>query len=166
MDKYYYLIASLPLLKFAEPPSLSREDFMNEAGKWIAKEDLMILSRTDINNFLRAPTDTPLVSRWKDFEYATRLQLAFYRRAKKQNTEYRMRKDLSSIIQESRDPLEIETRLLRVKWDFLEEQEIGHFFDLDFLIVYYLKLQILKRLASFNKEKGKQNLAAYSLVQL
>ena len=134
---------------------------MHEADKWLSKEDFMILSRTDINNFLQDPKDTPLLSRWKDFEYATRLQLAFYRRAKKQNTEYGMRKDLSSIIQESRNPLEIETRLLRVKWDFLEEQEIGHFFDLDFLIIYYLKLQILERIASFNKEKGKENLEAY-----
>jgi len=70
------------------------------------------------------------------------------------------------IIQEGKNPLEIEKRLMRAQWDFLEEQEIGHFFDLDFLIIYYLKLQILERMFSFNKEKGQQNLEAYSLVEL
>ena len=126
----------------------------------------MILSRVDINNFLEDTKDTALLRRWKNFEYSTRVELAFYRKTKRQNAEHKIRKELSSIIQEGRNPLEIERGLLHLKWDFLEEQEIEHFFDLDFLIIYYLKLQILERLGSFNKEKGKQNLEAYSQVEL
>ncbi|MBU1148338.1 MAG: DUF2764 domain-containing protein [Candidatus Omnitrophica bacterium] len=166
MDKYYYLIASLPLLKFMEPPGIARQDFIAQTEKWLCTEDFMVLNEADINNFLHHSKDTPLLSRWKDFEYSTRTELASYRRAKRQDTEYKIRKDLSNIIQESSNPLEIETKLSRLKWDLLEEQEIGHFFDLDFLIIYYLKLQILERLTNFNKEKGKQNLEVYSWVEL
>ncbi len=166
MDKYYYLISSLPLLKFTETPLMTREYFILEAKKWLSREDYIILSNVNMNNFLHRPEDTPLLREWKDSEYLIRVELASYRRAKKQHTEYRIRKDLSSIIQASNNPLEIEKKLLGLKWDFLEEQEIEHFFNLDFLIIYYLKLQILERLASFNKEKGRQNLQAYSLVEL
>jgi hypothetical protein len=166
MDKYYYLIASLPLLKFMGLPPISRENFILEAKKWLSREDYITLSSVSINNFFHNPKDTPLLREWKDFEYSTRVELASYRRAKKQHSEYKIKKDLSAIIQEGDNPLETENKLLSLKWNFLEEQEIGHFFDLDFLIIYYLKLQMLERLASFNKEKGKQNLEAYSLVEL
>ena len=80
--------------------------------------------------------------------------------------EYKIRKDLSEIIQGDDNPLEIERRLLHLRWNFLEEQEIGHFFDLHFLIIYYLKLQLLQRLFSFDKQKGKVRFEANSLVEL
>jgi hypothetical protein len=166
MDKYYYLIASLPLLKFIEPASITEDDFLAQADKWLSREDFILLNRAGIDNFLYKPKDTPFLKRWKEFEYSTRTELALYRKAKKRDSEYKLEKDLYSIIQESKNPLEIEIKLLRIRWDFLEEQEIEHFFDLDFLMVYYLKLQILVRLASFDKEKGRQNLEAYSSVEL
>jgi len=166
MDKYYYLIASLPLLKFMEPASITKDDFLSQAEKWLSREDFTLLNRAGIDNFLYKPKDTSFLKRWKEFEYSIRTELAFYRKAKKQDSEYKLEKDLRSIIQESSNPLEIEIKLLRIRWDFLDEQEIGHFFDLDFLTAYYLKLQISARLASFDKEKGKQNLEAYSSVEL
>jgi hypothetical protein len=166
MDKYYYLIASLPLLKFAESPTISSKNFITEAEKWLSKEDFIHLSKVNINNFLIEEKDTPLLRKWKEFEYLMRTELAFYRRAKRQDAEYKIRKDLTSIIEESNNPLEIEIKLLGIRWDFLQEQEIEHFFDLDFLVIYYLKLQILERLVSFNKEKGKQRFEIYSAVEL
>ena len=38
---------------------------------------------------------------------------------------------------------------------FLEEKEFGYHFDMNTLMLYCLKLQILERLAAFEKEKGK-----------
>ena len=54
-------------------------------------------------------------------------------------------------------PLDAERRLLRWKWDFLDETEHEHHFDLEFLIIYFLKLQILHRLVSFDAELGLHN---------
>ena len=166
MDRYYYLISSLPLLKFEEMPFITRRDFILEAEKWLSGNDFIILSKVDINNFLPDHKDTSLLRGYKEFEYSLRQELALYRKAKRENVEYKIRKDLNGIIQESNNPLEIERKLLLLRWNFLEEQEIEHFFDLDFLIIYYLKLQILERLASFNKEKGKQRFEVYSSVEL
>ena len=166
MDKYYYLTASLPLLKFTEAPLITREDFTAEAEKWLSGEDFFILSKVDINNFFQDYKDRPLLKQYKEFEYSTRDELALFRTARRQNIEYKMRKDLSGIIQEDINPLEIERKLLLLRWNFLEEQEIGHCFDLDFLIIYYLKLQRLERLASFNKEKGKEIFENFSKVEL
>jgi hypothetical protein len=166
MDKYYYLISSLPLLKFAKEPYITQKDFIVEAEKWLSQRDLIILSRVDINNFLEDKEDTSLLGRWKEFEHCLRNELALFRRARKENREYRLRGDLARIAQGDSNPLEIEKRLLLLRWDFLDEYEFEHFFDLDFLIIYYLKLQILGRLASFDKEKGKAVFVANSSVEL
>ena len=166
MDKYYYLISSLPLLKFTEKPFITSKDFIVEAEKWLSEEDFIILSKADVNNFLKDKKDTSLLKEWKQFEHSIREELVLFRRAKRKDVEYRIRRDLSSVIQESSNPLEIERRLLFLRWDFLEEHELEHFFDLDFLIIYYLKLQILERLASFNKERGKERFESRSLVEI
>ena len=166
MDRYYYLIPSLPLLKFPKKPYLTGEEFIAEAEKWLTVEDFAILSQVDINNFILDEKDAPIVRIYKDFEYSIRAELASFRIAKKKNTEYKIRQDLSQIIQQDYNPLEIETRLLQLRWDFLEEQEVSHFFDLDFLIIYYLKLQILQRLFSFDKERGRERFQISSSVEL
>ncbi len=41
--------------------------------------------------------------------------------------------------------LEAEKFLDRARWDYLEELSTGHFFDLEFLIIYAYKLKILER---------------------
>ncbi len=164
MDRYYYLAAALPLLRFTERPSLSKEDFISQAVKWLTPRDFLILSRIDVNNVFRYPEDPSLLVIYKEFEYSLRRELALYRAALRRGQEYKHRGDLREIIQQLDNPLQIERALLLLRWDFLEEQEFGHFFDLDFLIVYYLKLQILQRLFSFDKEKGNQRFESYSSV--
>ena len=165
MDRYYYLISSLPLLQFSKAPALDSQGFIHEAGKWLSHADLAALSRAAVNNFNQESGDTPLLRKYKEFEYALRARLAAYRKAKKQNSDYALSRDLSSVIQEGGNPLEIEKKLLRLRWDFLEGLGMGHFFDADFLVVYYLKLQLLERLFQFNKEAGRANLRVYSVVE-
>ena len=50
--------------------------------------------------------------------------------------------------------MEIEIKLLELRWKILDEMEREHHFDLGFLILYYLKLQITRRYFQFNKEEG------------
>ncbi|MBU0548723.1 MAG: DUF2764 domain-containing protein [Candidatus Omnitrophica bacterium] len=166
MDKYYYLISSLPLLKFYERPAISKEDFLAESKKWLSAGDFVVLSALNVNHFIADKKDTPLLKQWKDFEYSIRSQLSLFRTARGKNQEYKMQKDINEIIQAGNNPLEIEQALLFFRWGFLEEQEIEHFFDLDFLIIYCLKLQILERLFTFDNEKGKQRFEELSTVAL
>ena len=50
----------------------------------------------------------------------------------------------------------MEQMIERIRWNFLDSLESGNFFDLNFLVIYFLKIQILERLQSFDKEKGKK----------
>lgn len=52
------------------------------------------------------------------------------------------------------NPLEVEIYLGRCRWEKIDEMSVGHFFDMEFLRAYRLKLQILERHAMFNEEKG------------
>lgn len=166
MDKYYYLVCSLPFLSFGKSPGISKEQFIAEAEKWLSPGDFHILTRSGINNFFEQRHDTLLLKKWKGFEFSLRNELALFRQAKRQNREYKIRENLAELLEQSRHPLDAEQRLLLYRWNFLEEQAAGHFFDLDFLSIYYLKLQILERLFSFDKQKGQERFEAAAAVAL
>jgi hypothetical protein len=51
-------------------------------------------------------------------------------------------------------PLEEEIQLMKLQWDKLEELSIGHYADLGSLIIYKIKLMILTRWWSFDKDQG------------
>jgi len=57
-------------------------------------------------------------------------------------------------------PLSGEDILNRARWSHLDELEVGHFFDLDRVIVYYLRLQILARRRIFTRSEGERLFAA------
>jgi len=54
------------------------------------------------------------------------------------------------------NPLEAESLLNRARWQFLEQLEVGHYFDVERLVVYSLKLQLLERIALYDREKGRE----------
>ncbi|MBO8131294.1 MAG: DUF2764 family protein [Candidatus Marinimicrobia bacterium] len=153
MDKYYYFVAQLPYLHFDKETYMNIELFFNEGLKWLSNKDYNVLKSININEYQIKPYDPEIVKKYKQFEYELRLDMANYRRAKKMSQEYKTKYVPSGILRES-TPLEIEKALMKARWDFIDELEIDHHFDLEKLITYLLKLQILERLFTFNKEKG------------
>ncbi|NOZ63121.1 MAG: DUF2764 family protein [Calditrichaeota bacterium] len=153
MDKYYFLVAELPTLFFSKEPELSVEYFLSEAEKWMSARDLQILSRVDINDYLVHPKSPRVLRDFQHFESALRTDLARFREEKKQNIDYKLTSVPPSLIKEG-NPLEVEIKLLELRWKLLDEMQREHHFDLAYLILYYLKLQILQRYGTFNKEKG------------
>ncbi len=51
-------------------------------------------------------------------------------------------------------PLEAEMLLISARWAVLDELETGHYYDIEFLRSYRLKLQILERRAKFDEARG------------
>lgn len=153
MDRYYYFVSQLPFLKFNERTYLNREDFLTEAKKWLVNRDFAILSQTDINDFYPRRRDPSVLKEYKNFEKTLREGLRVLRKASGEDKKYRPFAFLRTILREG-SPLDIEKKLLELRWKFIEEKEIDHFFDLEFLILYFLKLQILERLFTFDKDKG------------
>lgn len=163
MDKYYYFVAQLPFLEFGKPLSITREWFLTEAEKWLNKKDFQILHDVNINDFVVKNQDSKLLKQYKRFEYNIRYELSKLRKARKKGEKYKISALFSKIISEN-NPLEIERKLLYLRWKFIEEIELGHYFDLEYVVSFYLKMQILERFFSFDKEKGKQKFESLSGV--
>ncbi len=153
MDKYYYLIAQLPMLFFGRETSMSGDYFLAEAKKWLSAKDFRVLSLVDINDFSLGKKFPATLANYKRFESSLRNDIFNWRLAKQHDQDYKPVSFSMSVLKEG-NPLDIELKLMKLKWDFIDEMEREHHFDLGFIILYYLKLQILRRLFTFNKEKG------------
>ncbi len=156
MDKYYYFIAQLPTLQFDKESYMTVETFMGEAEKWLSRADYVMLASIKLNDveFLKA---APAVLRdYREFEYRVRNDTALWRKARKAGQEYKPEFFPLALIKDG-TPLEIEKKMLRLRWNFIDELERTHHFDLGFLLLYMLKLLLLQQLFTYDEETGKQN---------
>lgn len=148
---YTYFIASLPTLHFASPPPFSIESFLERCNELIPEQDLEIIRSI----FSGEPQDHPTIKQWIDFDTMLKNELVRLRsgRRKKEAEKY-LRPDgyagasiyhLALAAQKHPSVLEGEKILDHARWDFLEELSVGHYFDLELLIVYAYKLLTLGR---------------------
>lgn len=153
MDRYYYLISQLPTLYFDKPTFMTIESFLKEARKWLSRQDFKILSKIKFTDTELDKKGSRLWKEYRTFEYRFRHEIARWRKAQGEERGYRPATFPANMLKEG-NPLEIEKRLLFHRWELIEEKEKIHHFDLGYLILYYMKLQILQRLDLFDKEKG------------
>ncbi|MEA1927875.1 MAG: DUF2764 family protein [Candidatus Auribacterota bacterium] len=162
---YYYFAATLPMLTFGTRPPMSSEDFLEKCDEYLSRGD-----REVISNALLMPPDTitkknTVLNRWIAFENASRNELVNFR-AKKLGRdpgeyfrgEYVPNPYIAALVvsaAQADNPLLVERRIDLARWEKLDEIELQHYFDLQFLIVYYLKLQILNKWDSIRAEKGR-----------
>lgn len=152
-NKYYYLVASLPTLKFKDEMPISPEAFLEECRKWFTPEDLERILSADLHCPEGMCGKTELLKEWRLFDKEIREALVSAREAKKKGEEFKETERAREIMSQE-TPLAMEEKLESIRWDFLKEKETGYFFDLNSLIIYYLELQILQRLGKFDKDKG------------
>ncbi len=162
---YYYFAASLPMLSFGVRPPMANEEFISLSAEYLSRGDLKI-----IKNALLVPTEKDgrgqsTLLRWVEFEDALRNELVNFR-AKKLGRDpreyflgaYVPDPYIAAVIAEAAEaesPLLVQRRIDLTRWDKMEELELFHYFDLQFLIVFYLKLQILNKWDSIRAEKGR-----------
>jgi hypothetical protein len=153
MDRYYYFVAQLPVLAFNREAPVTESFFLEEAEKWLSPRDFSVLSHVSIGDIDKSSRRHRVADEYTAFEWALRRDLAAWRRAQKQNQDYKPSVFSAAVLKEG-NPLEIETKLLQLRWDIIDDKIREHHFDLGYLILYFLQLQILNRLAKFDKEKG------------
>ncbi len=151
-DRYYYLLAQLPALRFGREPGISASAFLAEAEKWLSRRDADLLRRAALYDVSSEPSGCRFLDRFKDFERGFRTELAEWRRARREGRE--MRTSFPAALVREGHPLDVERKLLRWRWDRLEEAELGHHFDLEAALAYGLKLQIAARLEAYDAERG------------
>ena len=156
MDKYYYLVSQLPLLVFGKKPYINTEYFLDQAKKWLSQEEFSFLSGISLNELAQKPDEPDALKEYKRFELNLRQELVLLRKSRKEKYDYKPEILSLSLIKEA-NPLQAEIELLKLRWDYLESREQGHYFDLTYLIIYFLKLQLLIRFFIFDKDKGVEN---------
>ena len=164
MREYYYLVASLPLLEFGMKMPVSYEDFLSCCQEQLSIKDLETIKRTKIAPTEEAKDPCPTLREWKKFDITLRNELSRSRASKKS-------KDAAVYIRgegyldpflaieahwaiNEDSPLEAERFLDRFRWERIEELEREHYFDIDYLIAYALKLQLLERWQRIDSEGG------------
>lgn len=156
-NKYYYLVASMPAMKFAEGVPMGTEQFLYECEKWLADEDLNSIRKASgpVSKEEKGAQSEGLLGELLKKDLLLREQLKQIREANKAGETAHVPEYLRPVM-DAANPLQMETELQRLRWDFLEAMSAEYFFDLNWLILYFLKIRINKRMASFNKDKGEE----------
>lgn len=160
---YYYLVASLPHLRLGAAPRLTTGQFLSRCATQVSAMHYQILTEVELFQAQPKGTGLALLDRWYDRECALRNALAVVR-AKRLGVaaaahlrNFRHDHPLAGIAQRLLmldSPLAADEELDRVRWGFLEELAFDHYFDLETLIIYRLKLRILERRARFDPATG------------
>ena len=170
MQSFFYILPSLPILPFDILPPITYDEFSDLCTYWLNNQDLtqLELARIDIESISQDLVCEPLIKRWIAFENTLRNELVKVRaKALGVSEEVYLRSQtdfetsavsfIPSALQDA-SPLKVEKNLIELRWNFLADQEMGHDFDFDALMIYGLKLQLLERLHRFDEERGQSTL--------
>ncbi len=153
---YYYLISSLPMLKSQADMPLSYNEFLGMCRSTLGETKYKMLEDLTLDS-----AEGPLLSEWAKFHSILKQELAFQRNVilgrKAQPPEIKdesIAKTVAAAINHQ-NPLVAEEMLLALQFQKLDELIGTHYFDIQALVGYALKLKLLERKSSFNYEKGK-----------
>ncbi len=168
LTQYYYLVASLPLLFFDEPPPFSSRTWLELCREQVAEDDHALLSRISFDALRPHANDHALWRSYAAWETALRNELILQRAQRRGISpdpflrEAPFYSGLPALVKETLDagtPMAVEVALDRRRWSSLEEFETATQFDLGRLIVYRLKLLLLERKSHFQHEPGREAFA-------
>lgn len=143
------------MLVFNGQAPFSFEKILQLCKGLIPDRDMEIVKITSEKTGYIYKGNQPVLKKWFSFETALRNEFVKIRASHRHiDPAPYLRQDGYSgpslfhvVMSAHRNPslLDSERALDQERWNFLEELERGHYFDLDFLIVYALKLLILER---------------------
>ena len=157
MASYYYLIPSLPALSADGAMPLSYEEFLKLCQSNVSEGTYKLLEDLTISS-----TEGPLLEEWGAFYNSLKRELSAQRSAKlgKPYTAVFDKDPFSAAVVSSavnaKDPLTAERILLDLEFSQLDLMIGLHSFDDYALFGYALKLKLLERVTSFEKEKGEK----------
>lgn len=169
---YTYFISSLPALTFGINPPFSFDAFLTQANSFILETDACILKDiSSTGEYISKDYYPAALKKWYGFNTALRNELVkvraahkridplIYVRPQSQEADASLTAIAMSV---HRNPslLEAERFLDQQRWSFLESLIFGHYFDIDFLVVYGLKLLILARWERIHKADTRELLIA------
>ena len=172
MAAYYAVLASLPLLSWGERPPFDYAYF----DDWVANS-LEPGLRHFLTGLAAKPAGDPpestwsapaLLGKWRSFNSALNQGLAHERAARLGWHGFEplgadhvaLQHHIHQALDQA-NPLETEKALENLRWRWLESAEAGHYFAIENLICWYLKLGILLRLDHFGQITGHRAFQLY-----
>ena len=161
MSNFYpYLISSLPMLHFLGKAPSSFDKFLKDCQDFIPQEDFKIISKLLEPIVDCSKITQPTVKKWLEFDMQLRNELVKVRALRRHVDPAKYLKSnvcstlsvahIALAAQRNTSIIEGEKYLDSERWKFLDELAVGHYFDIDALIVYAYKLQILIRWENIN----------------
>lgn len=167
MAKFYYLLSSLPLLSYGNAPPLNCGEFIDACTDFLSANEINELQMLQLVPPDDYSGNDATVAAWYEWETGLRNALVNLRgKGKGQEAEKYLReeKDFFSEIgpgaQEAfnkQSPLEMEQNLDKMRWNKLDDMEVGHIFDFALLVIYKIKLMLCEKQQLPEKEKGSEN---------
>ena len=169
MAQYYYAVATLPSLSLEETSYVSIEGFLEFMSEQLTESDFSAVSRANLDppeEFGDMPAAYVAFAR---FVVALRNVISKERAA---NLGWELEEHLRLDDQgetgmtepdpmirgrealNADNPLRAEEALIRAEWDLLDQLEVGRFFNVEKLIIYYLRLQLCERYGNMTIERG------------
>lgn len=145
------------MLQFGMNPPFSFEKFLQMCRDNISAKDFGIIKTASLDGaYTSKDTKAPAaLKRWRCFDTALRNELVRIRSARRHvEPDKHLRRDagvdapiahIAMNVYRTPSVLDAERMLDEQKWRKLEELALGHYFDMDFLVVYAYKLLILER---------------------
>lgn len=175
-NQYYYLIASLPMIHNEGKPPLSVKEFLSICQRQLMLQDYQVLETLLTEDDPQSNSHNATIHQWINFNREFRNEIAFFRakRANRDPKQY-LRGERSTALglievvnQASRanDPLAAEKVLDRAKWEFLDALNFGHYFDIDVVIIYGIKLKMLERLSKVASQEGQDIFEQFKKVNI
>ncbi|MFP4364338.1 MAG: DUF2764 family protein [Spirochaetia bacterium] len=165
MSQYYFTAASLPYIAFESEVPLTEEEFLKLCRPMLSDTDFSVLEEVSLHPLKRPETSNSVVNAWYNWEVTLRNELVELRAHQKSIDPFdHMEKggEIFGLTETAREafvlqsPLASEILLMQKRWSLLEELEIAHYFDIEKLIIYKLKLQILVRKQMMDRDAGEQ----------
>ncbi len=151
------------MLSYDIPPGISFSDFLEDCRKWLKPSEWEILSAATLEPSADEAIALEVGEEFRKWEISLRNDLVHLRAAAMglESEQFLVKSDrysdtaaLAAHAFKQESPLDAEDALGRGRWHFLENLKVGHFFDLDYLVLYALQLQILERKSCFVEETG------------
>jgi hypothetical protein len=171
LSQYYYTVASLPLLQYDSENIFSIDNFHDICAGELTERDLALIKKISLVPAEKEDIpSSPTLDCYYMWERNLRNNLVRLRAHEKGVDEQLYLRPVEEIpgplrvaqqAFQQESPLAAEQILNRARWELFDLLEAGHYFDIDYLIIYKLRLLLLWRKAAFKKEKGE---ASYNMI--
>jgi len=166
---YYYLVASLPMLAYDAERFWTVEEFLELCWRHLSPRDRGIVEAASLHDLHPASSTCATLERWRSWEVSLRNELAALRAKRRGVDASRHRVESPEVLEAQSvarsafaqdSPLAAEEVLDRARWTRLDDLETGHHFDVDKVVIYHLRLQLLRRRSLLEPARGAERFAA------